>query len=53
MTELAEQFFDDGLFGDIPSHLYNYIDVDAIARDLAFDYTETETTGQFCIYRAG
>lgn len=53
MKELAEQFVDDGLFGDIPSHLSNYIDMDAIVRDLTFDYTETEIAGQFCIYRAG
>ncbi|WP_299845271.1 antirestriction protein ArdA [uncultured Roseovarius sp.] len=53
MRELAEQFVEEGLFGDIPGHLSIYIDVDAIARDLAFDYTETEIAGQKVIYRVG
>ena len=50
MRELAEQFIDDGLFGEIPVHLLNYIDMDAIAYDLAMDYTETEIAGQRLIY---
>lgn len=37
-TELAEQFVDEGLFGEIPSHLVNYIDYESIGRDLSFDY---------------
>ncbi|GIT93140.1 hypothetical protein JANAI62_35760 [Jannaschia pagri] len=52
MRELAEQFVDEGLFGDIPEHLANYIDLDAIARDLAFDYTETYVASESLIYRA-
>lgn len=52
MKELAEQFVDEGLFGDIPDHLTNYIDMDAIARDLAMDYAETEVAGQILLYRA-
>jgi len=40
------------LFGDIPEHLANYIDLDAIARDLAFDYSETYVAGESLIYRA-
>ena len=42
MNELAEQFVEDGLFGNIPKALINYIDYDAIARDLSMDYTEVE-----------
>ncbi len=53
MKELAEQFVDEGLFGDIPDHLANYIDMDAIAYDLAMDYTETEVAGERLIYRGG
>lgn len=52
IKELAEQFVDEGLFGDIPDHLANYIDMDAIARDLAFYYTETEIADQTVVYRA-
>lgn len=51
MRELAEQFVDEGLFGAIPEHLANYIDYDAIAHDLAMDYTETVINGQSLIYR--
>ena len=43
MNELAEQFVEDGLFGDIPKALINYIDYDAIARDLSMDYTEIDS----------
>ena len=42
INELAEQFVEDGLFGEIPKPLINYIDYDAIARDLSMDYTEIE-----------
>lgn len=52
MKELAEQFVDEGLFGDIPSILASYIDYDAIARDLAMDYKATEIAGERLIYRA-
>lgn len=52
MRDLAEQFVDEGLFGDIPDQLECYIDYDAIARDLAMDYTETEIAGVRLIYRS-
>lgn len=52
MKELAEDFVAEGLFGDIPDHLAHYIDMDAIARDLAVDYSETEIAGDYLIYRA-
>ncbi|WP_415402454.1 antirestriction protein ArdA [Tateyamaria sp. SN3-11] len=51
MRELAEQFVEDGLFGDIPERLQFYIDYDAIARDLAVDYATAEVAGQHLIYR--
>ena len=53
MRELAEQFVDEGLFGDIPANLAYYLDYDAIARDLAMDYTETKIAGQRIVYRCG
>lgn len=40
MKELAEQFVDEGLFGEIPERLQSYIDYEAIARDLSMDYSE-------------
>lgn len=50
LKELAEQFVDDGMFGDIPASIINYIDYDAIARDLGCDYTEVEYDGKtYCV----
>ena len=53
LSELAEQFVDDGLFGDIPERLRFYIDYDAIARDLSVEYTETNINGDRLVYRIG
>lgn len=53
MRELADQFVEEGLFGDTPERLQFYIDYDAIARDLSVDYTETEIAGQRLVYRCG
>lgn len=53
MRELAEQFVEEGLFGDIPDRLQFYIDYDAIARDLAVDYSEAIIAGERLIYRCG
>ncbi|MBA4233751.1 MAG: antirestriction protein ArdA [Ralstonia sp.] len=50
LRDLAEQFIDDGFFGEIPRHLANYIDYDAIARDLAVDFSETVIAGRRLIY---
>ncbi|WP_413207591.1 antirestriction protein ArdA [Rhodospirillum sp. A1_3_36] len=51
LCELAGQFVEEGLFGDIPEPLRFYIDYDAIARDLSMDYSETEIAGETIIYR--
>lgn len=40
LEDLAYEFVDEGMFGDIPENIKNYIDYDAIARDLQYDYTE-------------
>ena len=53
LKELAEQFVDEGLFGDIPERLQYYLDYEAIARDLACDYSETTIAGQTFVYRCG
>ncbi|MGV6801877.1 MAG: antirestriction protein ArdA [bacterium] len=52
MKDLAETFAEEGVFGEIPDALRFYIDLEAIARDLAFDYTETSIAEQRLIYRA-
>ncbi|MCV6545687.1 MAG: antirestriction protein ArdA [Cohaesibacter sp.] len=51
LNDLAHQFVAEGLFGDIPERLTNYLDYDAIARDLGHDYAETTITGETCVYR--
>lgn len=51
LKELAEQFVDEGLFGEIPTSIQNYLDYDAIARDLGMDYAETTVAGERLIYR--
>lgn len=50
LRELAEQFVEEGLFGDIPERLAFYIDLDAIARDLAVDYSEITIAGEAFAY---
>lgn len=51
MKELAEQFVEEGLFGEIPESIQFYIDYEAIARDLAMDYAEAVIAGTRYIYR--
>jgi len=51
LKELAEQFVEEGLFGEIPTSIQNYLDYDAIARDLAMDYSEIRIDGRNYIYR--
>lgn len=50
MRELAEQFVEEGLFGPIPERLESYLDYDAIARDLAVDYSEIIIAGTHFIF---
>jgi len=51
LKELAEQFVDEGLYGEIPQSLQYYIDTTAMARDLAVDYSEATIAGTRLIYR--
>lgn len=37
-TDLAYEFVEEGLFGDIPESISSYIDYEAIGRDLSYDY---------------
>lgn len=53
VRDLAIQFVEEELFGEIPKAIENYIDYDAIARDLMMDYGQTTVNGQNIIYRAG
>ena len=51
LRDLAEEFVDEGLFGDIPDRFSCYIDYDAIARDLSMDYSEAIVAGKNLVYR--
>ncbi|MEL7782070.1 antirestriction protein ArdA [Citromicrobium bathyomarinum] len=53
LTELADLFIEEGLFGDIPDRLRFYLDLDAIARDLSINYAEATIAGRRIIYRCG
>lgn len=53
LRDLAIDFVDQGLLGDIPDNLKNYLDYDAIASDLEMEYTHTVIAGQDWIYRCG
>ncbi len=50
LRELAEQFVDEGYYGDIPSSLANYIDYEAMAYDLSMDHSEVTIAGKHFIY---
>lgn len=50
LKDLAEQFVDEGLYGDIPDSLAFYIDYEAIARDLAVDFSTIEIAGEQMVY---
>ncbi|MEM6780329.1 MAG: antirestriction protein ArdA [Pseudomonadota bacterium] len=51
MRDLAMQFVDEGLYGEIPANISFYLDYDKMARDLAVDYSETCIAGENIIYR--
>lgn len=50
LRDLAEQFVEEGLFGEIPEPLRFYIDYEAIARDLSVDYAQTHIAGEDFAY---
>jgi len=50
ITDLAEQFIDEGMLGDIPEHLQYYIDAEAYGRDLSCDYFKADVMGETVFY---
>jgi antirestriction protein len=52
-ADLARQFVDEGLYGEIPESLQFYIDYEAIGRDLAIEFGEARINGRSLIYRCG
>lgn len=53
LKDLAEDFVNEGLFGEIPENIRGYLDMQAIARDLGMDYSEITIAGRHYIYRCG
>jgi len=45
---LVEQFVE---CNEVPDHLENYLDNDAIARDMLYDYSVCEEDGKFYLFR--
>lgn len=53
LRDLASQFVDEGLFGDIPDNIRVYLDYEMIARDLSCDYSMISIDGANYAYRCG
>jgi len=53
MRDLAIEFVEEGLFGDIPEQFQAYINYDAIVRDLSYEYSTAKIAGEYLIYRCG
>jgi antirestriction protein len=53
LRDLAAQFVDEGLFGNIPGNIRIYLDFDMIARDLACDYSMISIDATNYAYRCG
>lgn len=51
LRDLAIQFVEDGVFGEIPERIQYYLDYDAIARDLRCDYSEIIIKEKRYLYR--
>ncbi|MFT6658549.1 antirestriction protein ArdA [Maritalea sp.] len=51
LKDLAYQFVEEGLFGDIPERIQFYLDYDAIAHDLGMDYSEVKVNNTNVVYR--
>ncbi|MEL7190763.1 MAG: antirestriction protein ArdA [Pseudomonadota bacterium] len=51
LKDLAEQFVEEGLFGEIPERLATFIDYESIARDLAMDHAMIDIGGTRYAYQ--
>lgn len=53
LKELAYQFVDEGMLGEVASNISPYIDYDKLAHDLGHDYAEVRIAGENYVYRMG
>lgn len=51
LRDLAYHFVDEGLYGELLPYMKNYLDYEAIARDLRMDYSEITIAGTRYVYR--
>jgi len=51
LKDLAEQFIEEGVYGEIPKNIRFYLDMELMGRDLGADYSEIEIDGTNYIYR--
>jgi len=49
LVEVAEELVDSGFFGEISQSIQNYIDYEAIARDLSYESYHKTDKGVFCV----
>lgn len=50
LKDLAKQLVEEGHFGEIPENIRPYLDMNAIARDLGAEYSETRIAGRNYVY---
>lgn len=53
LRDLAIEFVDEGLFGDIPERIKCFLDYEAMGDYLGTDYCETNVAGTRYVYRCG
>lgn len=53
LEDLAREFVNEGIFGEVPKSLASHIDYASIARDLSVEYATTEIAGTRYVYRCG
>ena len=51
LQDLARSFVKEGLFGDIPRHVWQFLDVDALARALRRDFHTLRIAAKRIVYR--
>lgn len=50
-SDLAYEYVEDGLFGEVPEHLVNYLDYEAIGRDIVLEGNFAEIGGYMVEYQ--
>lgn len=51
-SDMAYQYVEEGLFGDIPDNISGYIDFERLGRDLSFDYSGTYVGNDLYVFHS-